>query len=249
MSNEDLKSIKNNILKDKDIELINKIDYDIEVDYKLNLFIAKKDRVDYVYNTAALEGNPFTLPEVQTLLEGVTVGGHKLSDEQMILNQNKSVNLLFDLINSNEFGLNKETLLKLHTEVSYEEALEWGKFRSGNVRITGTSYLAPKSQYLDEIFSKNMEKLEEIKYPINRAIIYFLLGARNQYFYGGNKRTSRLMMNGELLSNGYPLLNIKVKDQLEFNKTMIEYYDTNNILRALEYLSKYYLKQSKELND
>lgn len=248
MSSKALNSISDNVLKDKEIELINKIDYDIESNYKLNLFIAKKDRVDYIYNTAALEGNPFTLPEVQTLLDGVTVGGHRLSDEQMILNQNRSVNLLFDLISRGEFRLDKETLLKLHAEVSYEEALEWGRFRSGNVRITGTSYLAPKSQYLDEIFSKNIEKLQKIKHPINRAITYFLLGARNQYFYDGNKRTSRLMMNGELLSSGHPLLNIKVKDQLEFNKTMIEYYDTNDTLKALEYLSKYYIKQSKELN-
>jgi hypothetical protein len=29
----------------------------------------------YVWDAAVLEGNPFTDPEVQTLLEGITVGG------------------------------------------------------------------------------------------------------------------------------------------------------------------------------
>ncbi|MDX9814220.1 MAG: Fic family protein [Sulfurimonas sp.] len=237
-----------NILQDTQIELINKIDYNIKENYDLNIFLAKKDRVDYIYNTAALEGNPYTFPEVQTLLEGISVGGHKLSDEKMILNQNESVNLLFELLKNREFSLSKPTLLKLHSKVAKEEALKWGEFRSGNIRISGTDYLPPKSQKLDEIFHENIKKLQKITHPINRAIVYFLLGARNQYFYDGNKRVSRLMMNGELLSHGFSLLNIKVKDQLEFNKTMINYYNTNDILEALGYLSDYYVKQNRELD-
>jgi len=49
----------------------------------------EKDKVDFIYNTSALEGNAMTYPEVETLLDGITVGGHKLSDEQQILNQNR----------------------------------------------------------------------------------------------------------------------------------------------------------------
>ena len=69
----------------------------------LSFSLAKKDKIDFIYNTSALEGNAMTFPEVQTLLEGITVGGHKLSDEQQILNQNRSVNLLFELIEKGEF--------------------------------------------------------------------------------------------------------------------------------------------------
>lgn len=31
-----------------------------------------------------LEDNPHTFPEVQTLLEGITVGGHKISEQRQI---------------------------------------------------------------------------------------------------------------------------------------------------------------------
>ena len=41
------------------------------------LFIAEKMRVDFVYNTTALEGNPYTYLEIKTLIEGITVGGIK----------------------------------------------------------------------------------------------------------------------------------------------------------------------------
>jgi hypothetical protein len=36
---------------------------------------------EYVWDAAVLEGNPFTYPEVQTLLEGVTVGGRRSAPE------------------------------------------------------------------------------------------------------------------------------------------------------------------------
>ncbi|MBD3843411.1 MAG: hypothetical protein IE909_16320, partial [Campylobacterales bacterium] len=84
----------------------------------LSFSLAKKDKIDFIYNTSALEGNAMSFPEVQTLLEGITVGGHKLSDEQQILNQNRSVNLLFELIEKNQFHIDKSTLLKLHDKVA-----------------------------------------------------------------------------------------------------------------------------------
>lgn len=43
-----------------------------------------------MFETVKLEGNPFTFPEVQTLLDGITVGGRKLSDLQQVINQRDS---------------------------------------------------------------------------------------------------------------------------------------------------------------
>ena len=57
------------------------------------------------------------------------------------------------------------------------------------------------------------------------------------------------MMNGVLLKNGYPILNIKVKDKLEFNKQMLEFYNGGSILNFLQYLTEYYYQQNKYLLD
>lgn len=236
-----------------DSDKINKINFNIlecfTPNKELFVFLADKDRIDFIYNTAALEGNAMTYPEVQTLLEGVTVGGHKLSDEQQILNQNDSVNLLLEMIKKEEFKINKLTLLKLHEKVAFKEALSWGVFRNANVRIGGTEYLPPKSSELDKIFDEGIKELKKITHPIIRAITYFLFGAKCQFFYDGNKRTSRLMMNGILLKNGYPILNIKVKDKLEFNKQMLEFYDGGDIVKCLQYLIVYYHQQNNYLFD
>jgi len=238
----DLNSNETSIIKE-----LNQLEISVLKDEKLHLFLAKKDSVDYIYNTSALEGNAMTYPEVATLLDGVTVGGHKLSDEHMILNQKNSLKLFFDLIDSKSFDLSKETLHKLHSQVAKEEALSWGEFRDNNVRIGGTEYIPLKHSMLNDVYKNNSNFLMKITHPIIQAFVCFLLNAKSQYFYDGNKRTARLMMNGILLSNGYPLLNIKAKDKLEFNKIMIEYYDTNNLIKAVKFLLKYYLNQIDEL--
>ncbi len=229
-------------------ENLNKLDVDIISNKKFNLYLAKKIIVDYVFNTSALEGNAMTYPEVETLLEGITVGGHKVSDEHMILNQNNSINLLFKLIENNSFDLSKKTICLLHSMVAFKEALLWGKFRDNNVRIGGTEFIPPKFDTLDKVFKDNIDFLNKINHKVIQAFCCFLLNAKSQYFYDGNKRTARLMMNGILLNSGYSILNIKAKDKLGFNTMMIEYYDNNDIEKSVLWLLKYYKKQISELD-
>ncbi len=234
-----------------DAQLINTIDLtrlDFSENKKKYFFLAKKDKIDFIYNTAALEGNAMTYPEVATLLEGITVGGHKLSDEQQILNQNRSVHLLFSMLENNRFKVNKEILCLLHTEVAKEEALQWGVFREGNVNIGGTEYLPPTPQLLDSVFNEGIVEINRVKNTIIKALTYFLFGARTQFFYDGNKRVSRLMMNGILLSAGFPMLNIKVKNRLVFNKQMISFYDSGDYVTALEYLRDYYIDNNRHIS-
>ncbi len=211
---------------------------------ELAFYLAKKDKIDFVYNTSALEGNAMTYPEVQTLLEGVTVGGHKLSDEQQVLNQNKSVDYLFELIENKSFNLDINIFTALHAYVAKEEALKWGVFREGSVNIGGTDYEVPHADTLKDIFIAGIEEIKKIHHPIVRAITMFLFGAKCQFFYDGNKRTSRLMMNGILIEGGYPILNIKAKDRLEFNNMMVKFYDRDDITPSIEYLIEYYVMQN-----
>lgn len=53
-----------------------------EPDKHRSIWRAKKIFADIVHDITHLEGNPFTVPEIQTLLEGITVGGHKIADSE-----------------------------------------------------------------------------------------------------------------------------------------------------------------------
>lgn len=200
------------------------------------LYRAQKAMPEIVFNTVALEGNPFTYPEVKTLLDGITVGGRKLSDQQQVLNQQKSWGLLLDKVRSEDFAITKGLFCELNGIVAFEEALKWGVFRDQPVFIAGTKWSPPKADELDKLFTAVVQNLENIENPVERGMVFFLAGAQNQFFYDGNKRTSRLMMNGELMRYGYDVINISADRQLEYNKKMTDFYDSKDATPMMAFL-------------
>lgn len=192
------------------------------------LMLARRQLAELVCDAVNLEGISFTLPEIQTLLDGVTVGGHKLSDQQVAINQTKAWRYLFGLIEQQLFRVSLETACALHAIAGKDEALDWGKFRSGGVTIAGTSWLPPPADSLPELFNRMIISLDEFQDIYDRAIFLFLTMARTQFFYDVNKRTGRFMMSGLLLSHGFPLINLPAVRQLEFNELMLEFYSSND---------------------
>ncbi|MFS1524694.1 Fic family protein [Microbulbifer sp. 2304DJ12-6] len=205
------------------------------------LFQCRHYMTQFVFDTAALEDSPFTLPEVQTLLDGITVGGHTLSEQNLVLNQKASWEKLFGLIETERFAVTKEVACGLQDLVAKEEALEWGCFRTGNVRISGTEYTPPKHENLDARWNEMIGKLGTIQDTKVRACSLFLQMARNQFFWDGNKRTGRLMMNGALLSEGIPPILVPAKAKLEFNNKMIRFCDSGNESEMIDFLAKYHV--------
>ena len=91
---------------------------------------------EFVWDASVLEGNPFTFPEVKTLLDGVTIGGRKLVDQAQVLNLATSAKRLLARVKAGKFSLDKVTFTDLHGLVARNEALEWGHFR-GEGKETG----------------------------------------------------------------------------------------------------------------
>ena len=199
-------------------------------------FRVRKVLEGVVHDTVALEGNPFTLPEVKTLLDGVTVGGHRLEDERQVLNQAASWKELLARAQQRRFELNRKTFCDLHALVAREEAVRWGVFRTGSVTIAGTDYRPPQWESLQAILEQGLETLHKIDSLHERAIAMFLFGALNQFFYDGNKRTSRLMMNGILLGAGEDAISVPARRRLEFNEAMIRFYDNRDGTEMMRFM-------------
>ena len=200
------------------------------------VFLAKRQLPELVCDAVNLEGINYTLPEVMTLLDGVTVGGHKLQDETITLNQAHAWSLLFDLLKSNEFHLSKEVALELHAVAAKNEALKWGCFRTGGVTIAGADYLPPAVDQLDKLWQSMCNTAQNMDNIFDRAIYVFLQMARNQFFYDVNKRMGRFMMNGILLEAGYPVINLPAKYQREFNQLMLQFYESGNDTAMIKFM-------------
>ncbi len=214
-----------------------------------SLFRYKQRLAQFVFDASSLEGNPFTFPQVQTLMDGVTVGGHKISDEQQVLNLAAAAKELLSLVKDGEFELNKQTFDRLHGLVAKEEAWEWGHFRGeGNetsmtwpVQLGDDEYWPAPTQAgatnLNRIFSEGVEALlSEVPDPRERGMAFFLFGALQQFYFDGNKRTSRFMMNGILMSHGFDAISVPAKRAQEFNENMVRFYlgkDATEMMRFL----------------
>lgn len=203
-----------------------------------SLMLAKRQLSELVCDAVNLEGIPFTLPEIQTLLDGITVGGHKVTDQEIALNQANAWRTLFRWVEQGDFSISAQRACELHAIAGKNEALAWGKFRTGSVTIAGTDYMPPSSEDLPLLFESLVNEVQLIADIYDRAIHVFLTMARSQFFYDVNKRMGRFMMNGLLLSEGYPAINLPAKRQLEFNNLMLKFYQTgqqkpmNSFLRS-----------------
>lgn len=198
--------------------------------------LAKRDVPALVYDAVNLEGVLMSLPEVQTILDGITVGGHKISDQNMAINQAKTWERIFELVDLAEFRFDKPTLLALHCIAAQEETLEWGAFRTGFVAITGSEYTPPAPKDLDHKWIEIQALVENEIDVYDKAITAFLQIARTQLFWDVNKRTGRFMMNGILLVYGYPIINVPAKRQQEFNTLMLAFYSANDMKPMNDFL-------------
>ncbi|EHJ46003.1 filamentation induced by cAMP protein Fic (plasmid) [Solidesulfovibrio carbinoliphilus subsp. oakridgensis] len=207
------------------------------------IFIAKKNLASLVYDFQTLEGMPFTLPEVQTYLQGITVGGHKVEDEEKLKQQALAWKYLISLIEHNKFNFSKSVACDLQKIVAKDEALNPGEFRDGQVWIRGTGYVPPQHDGLDEKFEGLCLRIQRIKNNFEKGVIASLDMARNQYFYDGNKRTGLLMMNGIFISNGLMPFSVPSKSVLAYNTKMLDFYATGNEKTMFEFFEKEYAKE------
>ena len=201
------------------------------------LLTAKRALADLIYNMSSAEGNPITITEVMTLLDGLTVGGHKLSDEDQVRRLHRSWTELFEMVANENFELSKKTAIRLNELVATDEALKVGAFRDDQVWIRGVEYAPPHHSALDRKFDSMLEDLNQRNAALERAVACFTQCARNQFFFDGNKRTGQLLMNGILLASGQHVITVPSKEVDEYHHLMVDYYETGNSRKITRFLA------------
>lgn len=204
---------------------------------------------EFVWDASVLEGNPFTYPEVQTLLDGITVGGRKLSDQEQVLNLAESAKCLLNWIKRDEFEPDKSHFCQLHARVALNEALEWGHFRGEGTEIGYTHDVGlgtagrytplptlPGAPELNRVFSNGIDALRALPSVLEHGFAFFLFCALQQFFFDGNKRTARFMMNGILMSAGIDAISVPAARVQDFNEKMLRFYLTRDATEMMEFL-------------
>lgn len=177
--------------------------------------------VEWTYNSNAIEGNTLTLSETKVVLEGITIGGKSMVEHLETINHREAILFVEDLV-SNKEPLSEWNIKNIHALILKEiDNINAGKYRTENVVISGAKHIPPKYYEIGDLMQKLISEYQNEwlgYHPIVRAALLHGEFVKIHPFIGGNGRTSRLLLNFELIKNGYTPIIIK-------NENRAKYYD------------------------
>lgn len=187
--------------------------------------------LEWTYNSNAIEGNTLTLKETKVVLEGITVGGKTLREHLEVINHKEAILYVEEIVKDKE-PLSEWQIKNIHRLVLkgiYDEYA--GTYRNQNVIISGAEHKPPN--FL--VVPKEMEKLIEWYktgtqnlHPVERAAYLHGKFVGIHPFVDGNGRTARLLLNLELMKDGYVPIVIQNNKRIEYYNALDKAHTTNN---------------------
>lgn len=205
-------------------------------------------KLEWTYNSNAIEGNTLTLKETKVVLEGITIGGKTIREHLEAINHKEAIEFLEELINDNS-ELSEMDIKNIHALVlkgiDNENA---GRYRTENVIISGASHIPPESVIVAELMEKLIYRYDEWKERYHPIIVTALLHAefvKIHPFIDGNGRTARLLMNFEAMKNGYPPIIIRTEQRHSYYDALDKGAMTGNYTDFVKMVTK----QAEEMLD
>ncbi len=186
--------------------------------------------LEWTYNSNGIEGNTLTLRETQVVLEGITVGGKSIKEHLEAINHEKAILYLDDLVKDKN-PITEWNIKNIHQlilkDIDNENA---GRYRKENVTIKGATHIPPDYLKLPELMEKlilNYNTWDEYHPIIKAALLHGEL-VKIHPFVDGNGRTSRLLMNLDLMNSGYNPVIIKKESRLKYYEALDKAHTTGN---------------------
>lgn len=192
-----------------------------------NVFVAKRNIVDYIWKSANLEGIGVTYPETQVIYDGGVVNG--LTVDKIITINNLKYSWQFILKNEG-IDYDFKALCHLHKLTCDKLVLDGnlGRLRTTPVSIGGTSWKPqfPVESQIKEELEQLLNQPEKSKTEIAIEVMLWIM--RRQMFKGGNKRVGMLFANKIMIDNGCGIITIAQENQQTFFKKLINYYESGD---------------------
>ena len=163
----------------------------------------KSFEIEYTHNSTAIEGNTLSLVQTKAVLEdGISVGGKTLREIYEVVNHDKAFGYIKKCISEGKV-LDENIVKDIHS-LLMENILTGGIYRNVDVRITGANHKPPTP---NEMFEQIKNFYTDIEYRDKRNAIEFAAWTHAEFvrihpFVDGNGRTSRMIMNYQLMNAG-----------------------------------------------
>jgi len=205
-------------------------------------------RLRHTYHSDAIEGNTLTLQETKLVLEeGVTIGGKPLKDHIEAKNDAEAFDLMIKLVYAKK-QISQDIIQEIHELVTKGLLVDSGKYRTENVRITGSKTSSPSYSKIVKLMGKYISDIKNLKiHPIKKAAFIHHELVFIHPFLDGNGRVARLITNLYLMNQGYTPIVLKKEDRRKYYRVLQRADDgdlspfTNFITQAAHESLMYYL--------
>lgn len=197
--------------------------------------------VEFTYDSNAIEGNTLTLQETAMVLDGMTIDQKPLKDHLEAINHRDAFMYVHDIA-TKDIALNETTIKGIHAIVLANQQEDKGVYRRVPVRIIG-AFTEPVQPYLIEpkmieLIVNNQTRENSMNF-IERIALFHLEFEGIHPFIDGNGRTGRLILNLELIRNGYPAINIKFTDRKKYYAAFDAFYRDGDAGKMTELIAQY----------
>ncbi|MCI8633455.1 MAG: Fic family protein [Lachnospiraceae bacterium] len=187
--------------------------------------------IEYAHNSTAIEGNTLTLIQTKAIIEdGLSVGGKTLREVYEVVNHAKAFAYVKKC--TAEGRLLDEKIVKDIHALLMENILIGGIYRNVEVRISGAGHKPPAPS---EMYRQVKDFFADIPYKAQLNAIELAAWTHAEFvkihpFVDGNGRTSRMIMNYQLMLHGFLPVSIAKEARLEYF-TALEAYAVNKDLQ------------------
>lgn len=215
---------------------------------RLAASLQEKLVVEWTYNSNAIEGNTLTLSETKVVLEGITIGGKSMVEHLETINHREAILYIMDFARDQQ-PLNEWAIRNIHSIILKNiDAEHAGVYRNENVLISGATHLPPKPHEIHEQMQKMMRLYETTwtdLHPVVRATLLHGEFVKIHPFIDGNGRTSRLLLNFELMKAGYPPIIIQNTERARYYEALDTAHTTKDYTLFLRLVAERVIDSQK----
>lgn len=198
----------------------------------------KSFEIEYTHNSTAIEGNTLSLIQTKAVLEdGISIGGKTLREIYEVVNHKKAFHFIKKCIADGK-PLDENIVKDIHAMLM-ENILTGGIYRTVDVRISGAKHKPPVP---GEMYQQIKNFYADMPYRAESNAVEFAAWTHSEFvkihsYVDGNGRTSRMIMNYQLMANGFLPVSIAKENRLEYFEVLEAYAVTGELQPFIEMIA------------
>jgi hypothetical protein len=201
--------------------------------------------VEAIYNDAQLEGMGFTIPEIEDLLGGTHVPGHTEGETEQVADMKKAATYLANRVIEGPIEPSRGISDDLHVFIAGHLNIPTLAFRGAQreryegplVALgRGERFRALDSRVLVPVLESGLTRIATIDNPVVRGATWAAFAAYEQFYFDGNKRTGRYVMNAVAMSHGYDAILVPAARKPDYETVVVDALRSGDLSEHIAFL-------------